>query len=84
MADDFKPVDPFDVSDVGLLPRRFDLLALEVREVAELARTRIVPALVAVADRLDEIESCINKQERDLLEMHRRLDELTKKPPRAA
>lgn len=75
-GDDFKPVSAFDVSDVGLLPRRLDLLAGEVRSLAEFTRDRVVPMLEQIAEQLDETAV-------EIADLRRRVANI-ENPPRAA
>ncbi len=52
----FVPITRNEVDDHALLPRRFDFLAGEVRELLDVLNRKVVPAMDRLATRLDDIE----------------------------
>lgn len=52
---EFQVLTREDVDDPALLPRRFDLLAGEVRSLATVIERKMVPALERIVERLDTL-----------------------------
>jgi hypothetical protein len=53
-----------ELDDHAILPRRFELLAGEVRALAESINRKVVPALERIVERLDEDNTDINRHGR--------------------
>lgn len=66
--DKFKPVQSADVTDLALLPKRFDLFASEVRDAFGRLTTqlgdRIIPMLERIESRLSDMEVRVDRLER--------------------
>jgi hypothetical protein len=64
VSDDYKPVTREDVTDLALLPKRFDLFAHEVRQSFELLTERLIPALTRIEEKLEDFGVRIARLER--------------------
>ena len=64
MSDDYKPVTREDVTDLALLPKRFDLFAAEVRQSFELLTERLIPALTRIEEKLEDFGVRLSRLER--------------------
>jgi hypothetical protein len=69
MSDDWKPPTADDVTDLALLPRRFDALVFEVRD-----------GFRSVADKLERILDHMKQTARDLDDLDRRVRTLEPPP----
>lgn len=65
MSDDYKPVTREDVTDLALLPKRFDMFATEVRQSFELLNERLIPMLTRIEERLDDLGVRMSRIERE-------------------
>lgn len=70
----FTPASPGDLSDPMILPRRFELLAGEVRGLADILNRKVVPALERIIERLDEDSTDIGRLQRDVGSLRDRVD----------
>ena len=64
MSDEYKPVTREDVTDLALLPKRFDLFATEVRQSFELLTERLIPALTRIEEKLEDFGVRLARLER--------------------
>lgn len=71
-TDGYKPVTRDDVSDLALLPRRFDLFAAEVKQGFEMLANQILP-------KLDRIVATQTDQGYELTQLRRDHTQLTKR-----
>lgn len=53
--DTFKPVTRDDVSDLGLLPRRFDLFVAETRQALEMLGDKLLAPLLEIKDAVADL-----------------------------
>lgn len=72
-ARDFVPVTRDDVTDHALLPRRFDLLASEMRSLNEHVRGTLGPALKRIEERQEQERTWATRAVADI---NARLDEI--------
>lgn len=72
--DSYHPVTRDDVTDLALLPRRFDVFAAEVRTSFELLRELIVPALTEIKASIAHLCRRVEVLEQNQLSAHARLD----------
>ena len=70
-ADGFKPITRDEVSELALLPRRFDQFASEVRQSFELLAEKLIPTLA----RLEEVIADHGRRLSDLEQHQRRTDD---------
>lgn len=71
--DKFRPVQAADVTDLALLPRRFDALASEVRLGFEMFGNKILPALDRIRDAIEDLAVRVTRLEKDWLAADKRL-----------
>lgn len=76
MSDDYKPVTREDVTDLALLPKRFDLFAHEVRQSFELLTERLIPALTRIEEKLEDFGVRIARLERGQVDTTARITAL--------
>ncbi len=74
--DAFNPVSRADVDDIGLLPRRLDILTRDVRAVFDLLDRKVVPALERISSRLDQLDRADGTHEQRTNALEDRLSEL--------
>ena len=73
-ADDYQVVTREDVADLGLLPKRFDMFASEVRSSFELLGNRILPQLTKIESMLVDLGSRVSTIEAHQLRSDSRID----------
>lgn len=74
--DTFIPVTRDEVSDNALLPRRFDVLARELRELTATLKDAVIPAIQQVAQRVEEIARENRAHRSELSGLQDRVDDL--------
>lgn len=72
----FETIARDDVDDHALLPRRFELLANEVRGLASVIERKMVPALERIVERLDMLKSDDAEQRRMINALADRVDRI--------
>lgn len=81
-AKKFKPVTPADVTDLALLPRRFDLFAEEVRTSFTLLGDKILPAIGRIEAAIVDIGQRVTSVEREVRDLAERVEALEIKKSR--
>jgi hypothetical protein len=64
VADAFRPVRPEDVTDLALLPRRFDMFAAEVKAGFELLGNKLLPAMERVEHAITDLAARVTALEK--------------------
>jgi hypothetical protein len=86
VSEEFRPVRPDEVSDLALLPKRFDAFAAEVRSSFELLGNKILPALERLEEAMAELGQRVTRLEASQTSTEHRLAALearaTKRKPR--
>lgn len=55
--DGYTPVTREQVTDLELLPRRFDLLAMEIRALVDVLNIKVIPAIASISERIGTLET---------------------------
>lgn len=60
--DDFKPATRDDVNDMGLVPRRLDIIARDLRSLYSLIEQTVVPGIRAIGVQIEQLDREDGKQ----------------------
>jgi hypothetical protein len=82
LDDEFKPVQAADVSDIALLPRRFDLFSAQVRQSIDSLIHEIRSSTAQIKQSLDSIGYRIGRLEHDSETQRNALQEVREQLPK--
>lgn len=82
--DTFKPVTRDDMTDLALLPRRFDMFAYEVKQSFETLTGKILPFMQRVEHAINDLSRRVGDLEQAKHAIHDRLAALERRRPRTS
>ena len=81
-TDLFKPVTRDDMTDLALLPRRFDMFAFEVKESFTRLSAKLLPFMQRMEAAVTDIRERVGELERHRIRLEDRIEALEQKPKR--